>query len=370
MKLKKRFLALLCAVALICGVAYASSTPTIYLLAVNDKMADLPGGVLPVSVNGVIYVPYTAFDRNATGVDLGVYYGIDRVQGTLTLYAIDGMLVFRVKMGICEDGQGNRMSFRAVTRNNIPYVPAAAVCGYFGLNYSYMPTADRGTLIRITNGSVSMNDQFFLSSATGAMTYRYNNILQSMTPQPTATPVPVATPAPVPTAPGSREKVTVYLALDVSESESDDWDTYPNTLPLLFLFTPDYLVAHSDRVRKTVAKGFSIGLIVDGALEEALAELDRGNALLSHIARVRTHIVSAPAELTEGLTGEGWACWQSNVSGAAAATILANLENRRTPARLTLSASAENTAASQQVIWRIMRNEDYTIRRPLETDMG
>ena len=54
-------------------------------------MCDLPGGLLPVAVNGVIYVPYSLFDKSATGVDLGVYYGLAPDRGPiLSLYSLSG----------------------------------------------------------------------------------------------------------------------------------------------------------------------------------------------------------------------------------------------------------------------------------------
>lgn len=377
MNMKKRLVALLCALALVAGVTAvslaASTNAPVYLLAINDKMADLPGGVRPLSINGVIYVPYTAFDRAATGADLGVYYGIDRTQDTtLTLYSVNSMLVFRVYQGICEDGQGNRMNFRHIRRYGIIYVPAAPVCTFFGLTCSVLPTKDRGTLVRITNGSSTMTDAVFLDLARQRMLERYNNIVPSATPQPTPTPAPtkaprpvVPTPAPTP-APGEKEKVPVYLAVDTAGSDSGGWTEFAGSVPLLILFAPGELAGESDRVRKAVAGGFTIGLKVEGTIEEALEQLERGNELLGHIARVRTHIVSAPEELIDGLAQEGWRCWQSNVWGATAASVLANLESMRVPARLTLSAGA----SAEQVIRRLVRNEGYILSRPLETDLG
>ena len=86
--MKKRLAPLLCALALVLGVFSfiawgAGSTPTVYLLAANDKWCDPPTVALPLAVNGTIYVPYTLFDKDATGVDLGVYYGLKQDRGTI-----------------------------------------------------------------------------------------------------------------------------------------------------------------------------------------------------------------------------------------------------------------------------------------------
>ena len=45
-------------------------------------------------------------------------------------------------------------------------------------------------------------------------------------------------------------------------------------------------------------------LVKSGTITQA--QLEEGNRLLSHIARIKTRIVSAPAALTAGLTAAGW----------------------------------------------------------------
>lgn len=369
--MKKRLAALLCAAVVLFAAVLpraAAFTPTIYLLATNDKMCDLPGGLLPVAVNGVIYVPYSLFDKSATGVDLGVYYGLAPDRGPiLSLYSLSGRLTFTVNMGQCVDGEDNPMNFRAVIRNGAVYVPAASVCNFFGLQYSFLPTADRGTLIRITNGSQSLTDNVFLSSATLSMTYRYNNILKSM--ETPSTPIPTPSVPEVSAAPVEKDDksgVWVYLAVDASKAE----DTLLTALSgvsgrALLLFSPDSLSAQSDLIRQAVAAGFSIGLKVDGTAEEVQLQLERGNHLLSHIARIRTHIAAAPASLTEFLDEAGWTCWTPNVTGSNASTLLRGLDSKHIVARLSLPATPS-------VISRILtqvKTDGYTLCQPLETKL-
>lgn len=349
--------------------ALSVSTDPVYLLAVNDRMCDLPNGTLPISISGVIYIPYTVFDKDSAGVDLGVYYGISQDRGTvLTLYALSGRLTFTINNRTCVDGQGNSLNWPAEIRNGIPYVPASAVCGFFGLNYSFLPTSDRGTLIRITNSSATSSDSNFLSSVTLHMTTRYNNIMQSRDslPVPASSVVPTPTPTATPSAgQNTREDVRVYLAIDASNSEGDLTVLFPAGVHALFLFTPDSLPARSAQVRRAVALGHSVGLIVDGEPEAVLEQLERGNELLSHIARVHTRIVSAPSSLTDALTASGWACWQSNVTGQSAYALLANLELKQTVGRLELPASSTTVT---RVLNRLQEDR-YTLRQPLETEL-
>lgn len=370
--MKKKLSALLTALSLLTGALVLSlpsfaATPTVYILAVNDKFADLP--ILPETVNGDIYIPYTAFDKESTHEDLGVYYGIrqDRDLGPiLSLYSLNGTLTFAVNQGSCTDGDGNKMNFRAVTRNGATYVPAAAVCAFFGLRYSHIPTDDRGTLIRICSSAANLNDTVFTSAGSSGMLTRYNEILQSMEPNPTPTSSP-STPRPTPTPPpeSSKADVRVYLAVEASEAAGDLTELFPAGVRVLFLFTPDSLASQSALVRKAVAAGHSIGLRVSGTMEEALAQLEEGNRLLSHIARIRTRIVAAPDALTGALTAEGWLCWRTNVTGTTAPALLANLAVRRWEGKLTLPN--DRTIISRVVAQ--IRADGYTLRQPLETDL-
>lgn len=371
--MKKKFLALLTALSLLTGILVLSlpslaATPTVYILAVNDKFADLP--ILPEAVSGVIYIPYTTFDKESTDEDLGVYYGIrqDQDRGTvLSLYSLTGTLTFAVNQSSCTDGDGNKMNFRAVMRNGAIYVPASAVCTFFGLQYSHIPTPDRGTLIRVCSSAANLNDTVFTSAGSSGMLTRYNNILQSMEPTtPPPTPTPSASrPTPTPPPEGNKSDVRVYLAVEASGAAGDLVDLFPTGVRALFLFTPDSLADQSALVRKAVAAGHSIGLQVSGTAEEALAQLEEGNRLLSHIARIRTRIVSAPGALTVALAAEGWLCWQPTVTGTTAPALLANLSVRQWEGRLTLP---NDRAFINRVVSRI-RADGYTLRQPLETDL-
>lgn len=373
MKKLRRLPALLCALAILCALAlpaWGSSNTVVYLLALNDKFYD---SYLPVAVNGVIYIPYSTFDRTATGVDLGVYYGITPEQGTiLTLYSMRGTLTFKMGASTCEDNLGNVKDFHALNRNGIPYVPASAVCGFFGLQYSFLPTTDRGTLIRITSSSTAMKDGVFLDSSRGYMTRRYNQIIQSQELQPSNTAAPssspAATPAPSPSSPsGGKDNVRVYLAVEVTGANQDLTGLFSGSsnVHALFLFPPDVLPAQAAAVRRIVAAGHSVGLLVDGSEEEARAQLERGNQLLTHIARIRTRVVSAPAGLIPGLTAEGWRCWQANVSGGDSRTILSSLDAKRSVGYVTLPA---NSGVASRVLSQI-RTDSYDLRRPLETEL-
>lgn len=379
MKRLGRVPALLCALVLVCALilpAWGVPSTPVYLLVANDKFCDLPGNALPVAINGIIYIPYSTFDRNLTGVDLGVYYGITPEHGTvLTLSSRNqSTLTFHLNMSTCEDDQGNMMSFSPATRNGIPYVPASAVCDFFGLQYSFLPTADRGTAIRISDPSTPhMNDSTFLTSARSAMTTRYNQVLQSLSPQPSA---PVSTPAPTPAVShppaGSNEDIQIYLSLDASQWTGDLTTLFPTGVHALLLFTPDSLTAQSSLIRRAVAAGHSVGILLDGSMEAqtALETLDRANDLLSHIARIRTRIaaLSGPSSsLENALTEARWVLWRPNLRSALDPnTLQATLGTR--PALFRIDLSATRASLIPQVV-SALRREGYNLQRPLETEL-
>lgn len=382
--MKKRLTALLCSLALVCALALpalGSSGSTVYLLAVGDKFYD---AYRPVAVNGVIYVPYTIFDRTANGVDLGVYYGITPERGTiLTLYSLSGMLTFSMQMGTCEDNLGNSMNFHALPRNGIPYVPAAAVCNFFGLQYSFLPTSDRGTLIRITNPtSPGLSDGSFLQTAQGAMAYRYNQIIQSQTPQPTPTPVSTTTPPPTPSRPPdvNNNSTRVYFALDASQADGDWTELFPSGCYALFLFTPGSLAGQAALIRKAVAAGHGVGLLADPTLEpqEMLEQLREGNALLSHIARVNTRIYAFSGgssavrtdtllSRTDALNREGWIRWEANWHTAPNPGNVQGMLNGG-PSVVRMDLSGTNISQVYRVV-STLQSSGYDLRRPLETEL-
>ena len=181
-----RILAGACALAvLVCLLlpAARADEPTIYLMAENDKMLDLPLDAMPAWIGGVLYVPYLAFDRTAAGVNLGVSYGQEHTESTytFTLYSLRGTLVFDLNAGTCVDQLNQQpLTIRAVQRNGRVFLPLAGVCSFFGLSYSYTPT-QYGTLIRITNGQENLSTRDFVSTASGgAMRTRYYNYLEQL----------------------------------------------------------------------------------------------------------------------------------------------------------------------------------------------
>ena len=315
----KRWLAalgagVLSAVLLVLAALPPANAATIYFTAVNDKMLDLTADSMPVSVRGVIYVPYTVFDANLTGVNLKVFYGQDRDAQTLTLYNRQKLLTFYLADNTVVDQDGTGYSNYAITRNGKAYVPIFFVCNFFGLTVSNIYT-EYGYLIRVKSEDVSLTDAQFVAAAQAAMQHRLDEYNSSQ-----STPS-VSAPASSPT-PSASAGPRVYLAFRCGTGDAgpllDALDS--RDVQALFLFPPDSLADCADVVRRAVATGHSVGLSLPSGLSSAQLDeqLALGEALLAHIARAPVHIAEVAGGTSEeryALTQRGWLCWQANVSG-------------------------------------------------------
>lgn len=269
----QKYLSGLCAAALLLSLLLTGTAKadeiTIYLMAENDQMLDLPLSAMPAWINGDIYVPYTAFDWTVTGVNLGVSYGQERTETEykFTLYSLNGMLVFDLNAGTCTDGfSGEAKDMRAALRNGRVFVPLAGVCSFFGLNYTYTPT-NYGTLIRITNGQERLDTQQFVTSASGlSMPTRYYKYLQELNQGTQPTPSPSPTPSGGGTdEPEQEDGLPVYLSFQCTGGGALDniLDTLEaRGIRALFLFTPDALAAAEGQLRRLVGSGHAVGLSV------------------------------------------------------------------------------------------------------------
>ena len=380
-----RILAGACALAvLVCLLlpAARADEPTIYLMAENDKMLDLPLDAMPAWIGGVLYVPYLAFDRTAAGVNLGVSYGQEHTESTytFTLYSLRGTLVFDLNAGTCVDQLNQQpLTIRAVQRNGRVFLPLAGVCSFFGLSYSYTPT-QYGTLIRITNGQENLSTRDFVSTASGgAMRTRYYNYLEQLEAAEQAAQSPSPSP-PAEEAP-DPESLTVYLAVRCTgagglDAILDSLDS--RGVRALFLFRPEALAGCGEQLRRLVGTGHAVGLAVTGASPEAArAELEEGCALLGGLVRLRPHTVwleDAALGTADALEAEGWVCWTENVDArddgrsvsTQATALLQTLENRRSAARVLADDSANGAAALIRALGRMSR-ADYQFRLALET---
>lgn len=395
--MKRRIVPLLCALALAVGVflpvlAASADEPTVYQTAINENLLTLSGDSMPAVIGGVCYVPYTVFDRDVTGVNLGVSYGQwkTETEHTLTIYSLSGLLTFDINAGTCVDGGGSSKGMRAVLRNGKVYVPVGGVCSFFGLQVSYTET-EYGTLVRITNDRAVLSTERYVDAASYLMRQRYNAYLRSLpSASPSASPsvsVSAAPSEPAQTsAPPDEDKrnVRVYLAVQCTDGEGLDavLDTLEeNGVQALFCFRPADLADHGEQIRRMAGSGHMVGLLAPEELkgEELLAALAEGERLLARIARLRSHIVMQEGrwqQLPELTQSEQWVCWKPNVYGLSAGhssagltgVLLEEIGAKRRQAMVQLDDSAVSARALSRLLPQL-RQTHYSLRLPVETEL-
>lgn len=380
--MKQRLTALLCAILLLVGIAPARAITEadIYFTSINNNLLPLAADTMPVWVDGVIYVPYTVFDRAVTGMDLGILVERNRAKNTVALYTLRQMLVFDLNDGSCTDHANDKMDFRSVMQNGRAYLPLEAVCEIFGLRDSYAYTR-YGYLVRICNASNALSDERFIDAASELMKSRAKEFIDSQRAPVTDTPVlPPATPDdPVVTPPEQDQpkgRIHLYLAFQCRSGEGletilDALDRTGNKG--LFFFAPELLAQQDDLVRRIVGSGHCIGLLAEG--EDVRAQLERGNEMLGRIARTAAVAVCVSDELRQELEEQGWCCWDETMNAvprererptAYAQRMVNAIGSRSRSLYLTLDDSAQ-TASVLDTALQHFEAQEYTIVTPIET---
>ncbi len=380
--MKRKLLALLCAAALCLCLAPGANAATgvIYFTAVNDRLLPLSADSMPMVSGGTLYVPYTVFDANSTGISLGVSCSHSRTANTLTIYNLRQMLVYDMNEGNARDQQsGQTYSARAITRNGLIYVPLGFTCDFFGLNRSNTIT-QYGNLIRVTNSAAVLSDAEFIDAGSSWMSSRLKEYLQSV-----SEPEPSPDPEPSPSVPPSQDPDpgaadTVFLAFLCRTGEGtaqilDALEQYG--YHALFFLSPEFLEQQGDLVRRILGSGHSVGLALDGQdTEAALAQLEQGQRLLSDAAHACTYMVCADAAVTGALEQRGLLCWSSRVSAVpgadtSAATLAANtlyaISRRSGDIPVTMDDSAVSAQALPSLL-RQLRAGSYDVLQAVETD--
>lgn len=340
--MKKKLLALLCALAIAAGLltAPASAAGSIFFLSLNDTLPAQSLQTTPIQHNGWIYVPANIFSSRVTGINFGVYYGVNE-DDELIFYDLTGrQLTFDMDTGTATASNGESpVPGTIVRQNGIYYAPAYAVCRYFGLSYSFY-TTDYGPILRIKDSSAVLSDQLFLSSAASLMQSRLNAAVGGQTGGNSGTTV-----TPVPTDP-DEPTFSLYLGLRASADEDIgrtlDVLAAANASAVVF-FPADAVRACADQIRQAAGRGHRVGLIPDGDTSEArLASVRAAGAVLTRVLRQENwFVLSSDRALAE----EGYLCWTPGLTLAAGRSsaalydsVLRYAAGRSEPGRVLLDA--------------------------------
>lgn len=325
----KKILALLCAVAvgLTLLVLPSSATGSLFFLSLNDTLPAQSVQTAPIQSSGWVYVPTGVFNSRTTGINFGVYYGLTDNNESLVLYNLSGKtMTFHLDTDTATTSTGETpVPGRVLRQNGQYYVPAYAVCRFFGLTYSFYST-DYGPLLRIKDSNAVLNDNLFLSSAasilrsrTNSQVFNNNNNTNSNG-NSTPTPAPPSTPSdPVtPDVPDTAEPAptfSLYLAVraqagaDITATLNAVLST--GAIPVVF-FPADQVTQCADQVRQAAGRGCHVGLIPGGDNGQAkLASVQTGSKALAAILRQETWFVLGEDET---LANAGYLCWSPSLS--------------------------------------------------------
>lgn len=375
--MKKRLIALLCAVVLCLSMApvQAINAGDVYFTSVNDTLCPLTMDTMPAWINGALYVPATVFDNTVTGANLGMYCSQSSTNNTVTLYSLRRMLVFDLSRGVAYDHHsGENLSARAVNRNGRIYLPVEMVCDFFGLEDTYNYTR-YGYLVRIKSDTAWLNDAEFMDAASGPMSSALQDILRQQTPD--APPPVQQEPGDEPQAPKNLAQICLGFRCQTGEGLERILDRMDReSVRGIFFVSAEILMQRDDLVRRIIGSGHSIGLQSEEENASASGrQLVQANRMLAHVARTAATAALVPDAQRQTLEQEGWVCWQQTVNGllrenerpaAYAQRMLRALSSRRGTVCITLNDSTA-TAEALPVLLQQLRQEGYLILSALET---
>lgn len=323
--MKKKILALICAVALTLSLLVVPSlaSNSLFFLSLNDTLTPQSAQTTPIQHSGWVYVPVTAFNNRVTGINFGVYYGFTDNNESLIFYNLSGKtMTFNLVDGTAAATGGDPpVPGKVVRQNGTYYVPAYAICRYFGLSYSFC-TTDYGPLLRIKDGSAVLSDSLFISSASSMMRSRYNSYYNQSDSPPPSTPSTTPNVEMPQVTKENAPKFSLYVGLRASQGTdvTASLNALANVNATAVVFFPsDTLAASADQIRQAAGRGHKVGLIpVGDTAEERLQSVQKGEDLLSRILRQETwFVLSSDQELVDA----GYLCWSpgltANVNGNA-----------------------------------------------------
>ena len=377
--IKRLCVLLLCAVLTVCALPKTQGA-TVYFMAVNDTFLGL-SDTMPTLHNGVLYVPYTLFSPQVTGVNLGVTAAYSALKNRVMLYSSQNQLTFDMEQDATYDMNGVFYSGRAMMRNSMVYLPIGQLCAVFSdLEYTVNYT-ECGYLVRVKNDKAVLSDEGFIDAAQNSMKnaldrYEAGQPTQSDPVEPTPTP---AVPTP---DPGQGSGAAVYLGFTLEDTAGVD--ALLSALESrecrgIFFLTAGQMTRWDDLVRRLIGEGHFVGLLAEGGdVDSAMEAVEEGRRVLAAVARCRVSAVLAPALDDEGraaLEQAGIVCWQTTVDGrgqtgsayARAWTLMDDMTGGQSARNYLLLDETWSGVLSGMTA--TLLNENYRLRAPVSPEL-
>ena len=264
--------------------SYPSAIDGVHFTAVGNRLLPLIHGALPVEYNGVMYVPYSVFDD----VSLRTSAFHSKSANTVRIMSGAEELMFYLNAQRTIDHlQREFPHSTAIVINDLPYVPARFVCGFFMLTYSYITETSFSPIVRIS-ASGAIDDDAFISSALIRMQLYMNDFLDASTHYELDAPVTNTEPEPTPSYMPAYSAINVFPIVLWSEYINELLDTF-DAIPLTFCFTAEEIRDNGNMVRRIVGAGYPIAVI----------EPDSDNALAASVYLRETAVILPDYIFTE-----------------------------------------------------------------------
>ncbi len=369
--MKKRLIALLCAVALtlpLCVIPTGANN-SLFFLSLNDTLAPQSVQTTPVQHSGWIYVPVTVFNSRVTGINFGVYYGFTNNNESLIFYNLSGKnLTFDLVNGTATAvGSDPPVPDKVLWSNGTCYVPAYALCRYFGLTYSFY-TTDYGPLLRIKDSSAVLSDSMFLSSAASMMRSRYNSAFPAQPEQTTPTTPEVQQPEVTPEEPAP--KFSLYLGLRATGDITPALNALANVnAAAVVFFHAESVVQDRDQIRQAAGRGHKVGIIPSGDTDQD--KLDSVRQAADQLARILRQETWFVLDDSQTLAEAGYLCWtpthSANVNGSATQLYDAIVDRGENNSGLRVLLDTRITGSITAGVLNQLREDGDTFLYPKET---
>lgn len=287
--MRKKFWALLLCVLLTVGLTApaANADEDVYFVAAGSSVLPLTDATMPFWDGRYLYVSSSIFTGIAWNA-LGVGHIPANAKQPLIMYSGgDKSLMFTAGQGFGVDMVGNMYYPGAIARNGNVFVPVAFIADYFGFEYSVIRDVAHGYLVWLRKPGFGLNDKDFANAATYSMEERYAEYLKGKGASGGSTGSSVTGPV------DPMDRNEAYLCVEAG----------PMTTAMLgvldraeagaaFYCRQEFLDSEHDLLRRMVATGHTVGLLVDAEHESLTVaeQLAAGNEALYRATCTKTRL--------------------------------------------------------------------------------
>ncbi len=307
MKKKALLCLVICFCMLLCLLPTYSSiraeNEVILLVINNTVIRPLSNSIMPLRINDNIYLPYEMLSHLAT-----IKYYYNHELGQIYVYDSQRRLTYDLVNNRAYDESGS--SYTATHRHidGRIYIPFDIVCKKFDIYYSLSSYTEIAPLFRINEGSLIASDEKFSIQLNTLLKNTYDAYISSG-----QLDIPIIPSEPDEPVPTKKLGYLTISGIHIAPIEAMSAGT-------VFFLSLDDISNNGDLIRRAIAKGHEIGLVLDPKSDISLAEQFRAlNEKLRLQACSTAHLVtiqggsdSADADQINELIQCGARLWDSN----------------------------------------------------------